>query len=132
MVNGYQHDVVDRETGEIAPALVLKRLRVRWRFVMWNLDSLGGLAADKDAVLSHWRILAWLAAHSDSGGLTKATQAEMAEGLGLSAVSVNQGIKFLADKRYIIKDGVGRYLLSPKHFGRGGKMKGDGHVSMEW
>lgn len=92
---------------------------------MWNLDGLGGLADDKDAVLSHWRIIAWLIKHSDSTGLVRVTQAEIAEGLGLSAVSVNQAIKFLADKKYIIKDGVGRYLLSHKHFARGGKMKAE-------
>jgi hypothetical protein len=125
MVNAYKHEIVDRDTGEVSPALVLKRTRVKWRFVMWSLNGLGGLATDGDAVLSHWRILAWLAHKSDSAGVIKITQAEIADGLDLSAVSVNQGIKFLSDKKYIIKDGVGRYILSPNHFHRGGRMKGD-------
>jgi hypothetical protein len=121
MVNTYKHEVIDRGTGEISPAVVLSRKRVKWRFVMWKLQSLGDLAEDKDVVLSHWRILAWIAANSDTTGLVRATQAEIGEGLGLSAVSVNQGIKFLSDKKYIIKDGVGRYVLSHSHFHRGGK-----------
>ncbi len=88
---------------------------------MWNLASLDCLAKDEDAVLSHWRIVAWIAGHSDSHGVVKATQADIAASLKLSAVSVNQGIKFLCDKGYVIKDGIGRYVLSEKHFNRGGR-----------
>lgn len=116
-----KHEVIDRETGEISPALVLSRKRVKWRFAMVNLVSYDALTMDENIKLTHWRVLGWLISHSTSSGLVRVTQADLAKTLSLSEVSVNGAIKYLCDAKYIRRDGVGRYILSSSHFSRGGR-----------
>jgi hypothetical protein len=114
--------VVDTDTGEEFKAFpVFARKNVDWSFIQLSQDGAKKLAANHDLSAASLRVFIWLCGSADHHCVVKATQGEIAEGIGISRWSVNAAVKVLIEQKYVEQVAVIGYGLNKDVVRRGGK-----------
>lgn len=119
---GLKHEVVDRATGEITPAVVLTKKRVDWPFAKLCLEASGSMGRDRNMTEMAFRVFHVLCCHMDYQCVVKLSQVELASDMGYSRQAVNGAIKVLVTGGYIQRLPAG-YKMKDWILHRGGRVE---------
>lgn len=99
-----KHQVVDTESGEIIPSILLHR--PKWKgekFLMIFQDAFAYIAKDKTLTLETKNVLLYLLSRLDFENFVLVPHVEIAQELGMKRPNVSRAVKVLVEKNIIVE-----------------------------